>query len=142
MAPTLGAACRPVFPFLEAARRFGAACDEAQIRYFLGGSAATAFQGEPRMTNDLDFVVDADTHQIERMAELLGSDFEVDLDSLVKAARRRESWNSSFVPPGDFLKIDIFFLRGTPFDQSEFARRQPLGIEKTPVVSSRWRRAG
>ena len=128
MAPKWRSACRPVFPFLEAVRRFGAACDEAQIRYFLGGSAATAFQGEPRMTNDLDFVVDADAHQIERLAELLGSDFEVDLESLVRAARRRESWNIFFVPPGDFLKIDIFFLRGTPFDQSEFARRQPIQI--------------
>lgn len=121
-------ACRPVFPFLEAARRFAAACDGVHIRYFLGGSAATAFQGEPRMTNDLDFVVDADAHQVERLVERLGPDFEVDLEPLVRAARRRDSWNIFFVPSGDFLKIDIFFLRGTPFDQSEFARRQPLQL--------------
>ena len=38
MAPRWRLACRPVFPFLEGARRFAAACDEAQIRDFLGGS--------------------------------------------------------------------------------------------------------
>ncbi|MFZ4738761.1 MAG: hypothetical protein ACOYM9_22590 [Bradymonadia bacterium] len=49
-----------MFPFLDAAGRFGAACEAAGVPYFLGGSAATTFHGEPRMTNDLDFVLEAD----------------------------------------------------------------------------------
>ena len=49
-----------MFPLLDAAGRFGAACEAAAVPYLLGGSAATTFHGEPRMTNDLDFLLEAD----------------------------------------------------------------------------------
>ena len=82
-----------MFPFLDAAGRFGAACDAAVIPYFLGGSSATTLHGEPRMTNVLDFVVDAEATRIEALVHALGPDFEV------------------------------FFLRAGPYDRVEFDRR-------------------
>jgi hypothetical protein len=111
-----------MFPFLDAAARFGAACDAAGVPYFLGGSAATTLHGEPRMTNDLDFVVDAPVGRVPALVAALGADFEADVDALSRAARLRASWNLFFLP--DFTKIDVFFLKAQPYDRVEFDRRQ------------------
>jgi hypothetical protein len=80
-----------MFPFLDAAGRFGAACETAGVPCFLGGSAATTFHGEPRMTNDLDFVLEADATQVDALVDALGPDFEVDAEALIRAARLRSS---------------------------------------------------
>ena len=118
--------------FLEVAGRFVVACEAAGIACFLGGSAATALHGEPRMTNDLDFVIDANEAQVDLLAHHLGPDFEVDLDTLRSEARRRGSWNLFYLP--DFTKIDVFFLRGAPYDQAEFDRRRQVQIPGGPTL--------
>lgn len=114
-----------MFPFLDAAGRFGAACDAAAVPYFLGGSAATTLHGEPRMTNDLDFVLEVDATRVEALVDALigalGEDFEVDAEALARAARLRGSWNVFYLR--DFTKIDVFFLRTGPYDRVEFDRR-------------------
>lgn len=100
-----------MFPFLDAAGRFGAACDTGGVPYFLGGSAATTLHGEPRMTNDLDFVLEVDATRVESLVEslvdaLIGAldeDFEVDAEALARAARLRGRWALDYLR--DFTKI-------------------------------------
>ncbi len=67
------------------------AFEQVRVGYFLGGSLASSLQGEPRATNDIDFVVDLQPHQIESLAQALGSEFEVDVESLRDATSRRGS---------------------------------------------------
>lgn len=43
---------------VEIALLVAAAFDRAFVAYFLGGSLASSFQGEPRATNDIDSVVE------------------------------------------------------------------------------------
>jgi hypothetical protein len=52
------------------------------VDYFLGGSVASSLQGEPRSTNDIDFVVDLAPAQVQPLVASLGADFEVDQESL------------------------------------------------------------
>jgi hypothetical protein len=73
------------------------------------------------MTNDLDFVLEADATQVDALVDALGPDFEVDAEALTRAARLRSSWNLFYLP--DFTKIDVFFLRAGPYDRIEFDRR-------------------
>lgn len=112
--------------FLDVAARFAAACDHAAIPYFLGGSAATSIYGDPRSTNDLDFVVDAGEAQVPALIEQLGPDFDADPDPLRRAARLRSSWNVFFLPR--FIKVDVFFRRDGEYDRVEFARRRSYDI--------------
>jgi hypothetical protein len=98
------------------------AMEQAQVPYFLGGSLASSLQGEPRATNDIDFVVELRTDQVQRLMEALGPDFEVDEEALREAAERRSSWNIFHLPT--VTKVDLFMLREGPFDESEFARRR------------------
>jgi hypothetical protein len=96
------------------------------IPYFLGGSLASSVQGEPRATNDIDFVVDLPEHGVPALAAELGPDFDVDSESLTDAVRRRSSWNIFYLP--SLLKVDLFLRRNAPFDESEFARRAPVEV--------------
>jgi hypothetical protein len=111
---------------LEVALRVARACEAAGVEYFLGGSVASSLQGDPRATNDIDFVVDLQRDRVEALVAALGPDFDVDLDGLRTAVARRGSWNLFYVP--DFTKIDLFVRRQTPFDDAEFARRRPARV--------------
>ena len=70
------------------ALRVGAALSSIDVAYFLGGSLASSLQGEPRLTNDVDFVVDIALWHVPRFVAVLGSDFSVDEVALSDAIRR------------------------------------------------------
>ncbi|MEO7096278.1 MAG: hypothetical protein ABI175_23670, partial [Polyangiales bacterium] len=104
--------------------RVAAALDRASVAYFVGGSLASSFQGEPRSTNDIDLVIDLAEPAIASLLDALGDDFSVDGDSLRDAVRRRTSCNIFFLPL--VTKIDLFIRRHGGFDDSEFDRRKPM----------------
>lgn len=60
---------------LEVALLVAAAIESIGCEYFIGGSVASSLQGEPRATNDIDFVVAILPHQVRALAERLGPDF-------------------------------------------------------------------
>ncbi len=100
------------------------------IGHFLGGSLASSFQGEPRATNDIDLVVDLEEGQVGALAAGLGADFDVDEVAPRRAAAEKSSWNVIYRPTA--TKIDLFVLRDSPFDRSEFARR--LRVEVSDLL--------
>jgi hypothetical protein len=102
------------------------AIDASGSEYFVGGSVASSLQGEPRATNDIDFVVAMLGHRVRAFVEKLGSDFEVDQAMLRDALSRGGSANIFYLPM--VTKIDIFGLGSTPYDEVEFARRRRMKV--------------
>ena len=96
------------------------------VDYFLGGSLASSFQGEPRATNDIDMVVDLSEASVGPFVAALGSAFDVDEEALRRAVRERGSWNVIHVPT--VTKVDLFVRRDGPFDESEFTRRERVEV--------------
>jgi hypothetical protein len=111
---------------LEVALTFARALERVGVAYFLGGSLASSLQGEPRATNDIDFVVDLNAGQVPALENELGPEFDVDGESLVEAARTRGSWNIFHLPT--MTKIDLFIRRESDFDESEFTRRGQVEV--------------
>lgn len=111
---------------LEVALALAAALEQLGVPYFLGGSLASSLQGEPRATNDLDFVVDLHEARVAALAQALGPDFDVDVEALREAARRRSSWNVYHLP--SVTKVDLFIRRDGAFDRSEFERRRAVEV--------------
>jgi hypothetical protein len=101
--------------------------------YFLGGSLASSLQGEPRATNDIDFVIALPLGKIKAFRDALGEDFEVDTDMLRDAVLRARCANAFYLP---VTKIDFFGRGYEPFDDSEFSRRRPPRASSTTVSSS------
>jgi len=118
----------PIDVALQVSRAF----DTLGLGYFLGGSFASSIQGEPRATNDIDFVVDLPLGKVEPLVQQLGPDFDVDAESLEEAVRLRRSWNIYYLPTA--VKIDLFILQDSPFDRSEFSRRRPIEIRPGEAI--------
>jgi hypothetical protein len=106
---------------IDVALRVAAALEAAGGEYFVGGSFASSLQGEPRATNDVDFVIDLGIGRVEPFVARLGPDFEIDVDQLRDAIRRGTCANGFYLPW--VLKVDFFGHAHGPFDESEFSRR-------------------
>lgn len=111
---------------VEVALRVAAAIEGVGGRYFVGGSFASSVDGEPRATNDIDFVIDLPLGRIEALALALGDDFEVDREMLRDAILRGSRANAFYLPL--VLKIDFFGHAHDPFDDAEFARRREVEV--------------
>lgn len=97
--------------------------------YFVGGSVATSFQGEPRATNDIDIVCELPLGKIGAFADTLGSDFEVDRDMLRDALMNARTCNIFFLP--SVMKIDLFGVGTDAFDEIEFSRKRAVEVRPT-----------
>jgi hypothetical protein len=112
---------------LDVALRVAATLDAIGCAYFVGGSVASSLQGEPRATNDIDFVVAMLPTHVRAFAEGLGDDFEVDQESLREALARASCANIFYLPL--VTKIDLFGLGRGPYDESEFSRRRRVRVK-------------
>jgi hypothetical protein len=68
--------------FLDVALLVARAIEKCGGEYFVGGSVASSVHGEPRATNDIDFVLSLPVGRVGELAEALGTDFEADVDML------------------------------------------------------------
>jgi hypothetical protein len=111
---------------IAVALRVAAAIESAGGEYFVGGSLASSLQGEPRATNDIDVVLKLPATRAEKLAALLGQDFDVDVDMLRDALLHRRTCNVFFLPA--VMKIDLFALGASEYDEVEFSRRRPVDV--------------
>ena len=117
---------------IDVALRVAVALESIGAQYFVEGSLASSLDGEPRATNDIDFVVDIPLGRIGDFALALGSDFEVDEAMLRDAGLHGRSANAFHIPA--VLKVDFFGHAHGPFDQMEFARRRVVVVREGAVA--------
>ena len=137
----------------EVIRLVAAAFDAAGIRYFLGGSVASALYGEARSTRDIDLVAAMLPHHVAPFVAALGTGFYADADAIQSAVASRRSFN--VIHLDSMVKADIFMSKAEAFGRSQFARRvgkqlspeDPACIyvaspEDTVLAKLRWYREG
>ncbi len=123
------------------------ALDGSGCAYMLTGSFASSMQGEPRLSHDIDLVVDLKPEALPGLLESFPSpEFYLDEWSVREAIRNKTMFNLLQVSEGD--KVDFWMLTGDPFDVSRFARRRhedALGVrlfvsspEDTILAKLRW----
>ncbi|HEY5372120.1 MAG TPA: hypothetical protein VIK01_00475 [Polyangiaceae bacterium] len=111
---------------LDIALKVARALTAVGADYFVGGSLASSLQGEPRATNDIDFVIALPVGKAAELGAALGTDFEVDVDMLRDAVLHASCANAFYLPV--VTKIDFFGRGYEPFDESEFSRRRPTTV--------------
>jgi hypothetical protein len=111
---------------LDVALRVAAAIEANGGEYFVGGSLASSLQGDPRATNDIDFVVSLPLGRLEAFRESLGEDFELDVEMLRDALLHARTANAFYIPL--VTKIDFFGHSYEGFDEVEFSRRRKVVV--------------
>ncbi len=103
------------------------AIDALGLRYFVTGSTATIFYGEPRFTNDIDVVVDLDESQVaEFCRQFSPADFYVSESAALEAVRQKALFN--VIQPASGLKVDVIIPETSDFNASRFARVRRLRV--------------
>jgi len=106
----------------ELVRKVAGELDRLGARYFITGSIATISYGEPRLTNDIDVVVDLSLDQVDAfLSAFPAPDFYCSREALRHAIR--EHFQVNVLHPASGLKIDVILPIDDEFNRSRFSRR-------------------
>ena len=117
---------------LEFARLIARRLDEAGFLYMMTGSMAMAVYAVPRMTRDIDIVVEYRPRDAERLAALFQPDCYVDVDSVREAAVTRGMFN--IIHNEWLLKADFIARKEEEYRKTEFERRRTIDVEGTTLT--------
>jgi len=95
--------------------------ERLELRYFVTGSIASIYYGEPRLTNDIDVVVDLSEKSLsEFRAAFEPAEFYLSEEAVLRAMRTRGTFN--ILHPASGLKVDIIVPEKTLFNHRRFQR--------------------
>jgi len=117
----------------QVTRLLVAAFDAAGVRYFLGGSVASALYGEARSTRDIDLVAAMLPHHVAPFLAALGNKFYADATAIGAAVAARRSFN--VIHLDTMVKADIFVFKADAFGRSQFTRRTARQLNQDDPTS-------
>ncbi|MDO8677159.1 MAG: hypothetical protein Q7R30_01135 [Acidobacteriota bacterium] len=91
------------------------------IEYMISGSIALSAYVRPRMTRDIDVVVDVGTNQVDALLRAFRGDYYFDDEAARRAVAERRLINA--VHESTLVKVDLVIRKDGPFRQAEFDRR-------------------
>lgn len=108
-------------------RRLLGILEAMEVPYMVVGSLASAAYGEPRMTQDVDIVVDPTEEQVRRLCRFFpSSEFYVSEESALDAMRRKTQFN--IIDSLSANKIDVMIVPDSNWGRSELSRRRRMRI--------------
>lgn len=103
--------------------------ERLDISYMVVGGFAAIFYGQPRLTIDVDIVVDMKWHHIEPfVAAFPIPDYYVSEEGIRDSLQRRYLFN--VIQPTTGAKVDLVPLPREPFTRAAFGRRQRLAYDE------------
>ncbi|WP_447863105.1 nucleotidyltransferase [Nitrospira calida] len=109
------------------ARRLAA----AGIPYMVTGSIAVNFYAVPRMTRDIDLVVEIGERVADHVVALFEDEFYIDRDMARHAVETRGMFN--MIHTASVVKVDLIVRKDTEYRRTEFARRRWVAVEGQEV---------
>jgi len=97
------------------------------IPYMITGSIAANFYAAPRMTRDIDIVIEIQQKDVKRIVALFKDDFYVDEESVSEAIAGQGMFN--VIHNRYVLKIDFIIRKETAYRQLEFQRKNSVEFE-------------
>lgn len=105
--------------------------NEADITYMISGSVAANYYTVPRMTRDIDIIIELKNEDIDKFICLFKNDFYVDKEMVKKEVSRQGMFNlihSQYV-----IKIDFIIRKESEFQDAAFSRRKKVSIKNKPM---------
>lgn len=103
--------------------------NKAGISYIISGSIAANYYTVPRMTRDIDIVIELKDADIDKFIGLFQKDFYTDEEMIKKEVLRKGIFN--LIHNQYVIKIDFIVRKDLEFQKSAFFRRKKVLIEKT-----------
>jgi len=101
--------------------------EKAAIPYMVSGSIAMNYYAQPRLTRDIDIIVELAPTDTQRIIELFEPDFYIDEEAVRTAIARQSLFN---VIHNDLIvKVDFIVKKDIPYRKNEFSRRFLVKID-------------
>lgn len=105
--------------------------NKANIGYMISGSMAANYYTIPRMTRDIDIVIELEQTDIDKFVGLFQDDFYIDGEMIKREVLRRGMFN--LIHNQYVVKIDFIIKKSSAYQQDAFSRRRQVSIENTPM---------
>jgi len=101
--------------------------DSAGVPYMITGSIAANFYTTPRMTRDIDIVIEVTENNADMLFSLFSDDFYIDKDAVRNAIRNKQIFN--IIHNEGIVKVDFIIRKDTNYRKLEFERRRSIVFE-------------
>lgn len=101
--------------------------ESARIPYMITGSIAANFYTTPRMTRDIDIVIEVEEKDAGTLFSLFSSDFYVDKNSIRNAIHNKQIFN--IIHSEGIVKVDFIIRKDTNYRNLEFKNRRSIVFE-------------
>ncbi|MDI6761176.1 MAG: nucleotidyltransferase [Candidatus Brocadiaceae bacterium] len=108
---------------LEVLKTVVSRLQSAGIHYMVTGSIALNFYSVPRMTRDIDLVIELSLPEVDRFCNLFSKDFYLNKEAGVFNLIHNES----------IVKVDFIVRKEGEYHREEFRRRRPVNLEGTTL---------
>jgi len=117
--------------FLELLKTVTQLLEQNGIGYMVSGSLAVNVYSVPRMTLDIDIVIELDETNVKTFFEFFKSGYYINEETAIAEIKRRGMFNVIDHTSG--LKIDFIVRKDTEYRLFEFSRKIRKMIENIPV---------
>jgi hypothetical protein len=117
---------------LDILKSVTARLEAAGISYMVTGSMATNFYATPRMTRDIDLVVELEEADVERVATLFQDEYYIDREMVRQAVRNQSMFN--MIHSTVVVKVDCVVRKDSEYRRQEFSRRRTVIIDGRPIT--------
>ena len=105
--------------------------DKAGIEYMMTGSMAMALYSTPRMTRDIDIIIQVTYADVGKIVNLFKGDFYIDESSIRQAIRDSGMFN--IIHNESVFKVDFIIRKNEEYRIKEFLRRKKIDIDGSQV---------
>jgi hypothetical protein len=116
----------PVSDELDVLKSVTAQLEGAGIPCMVTGSMAANFYAVPRMTRDIDIVIELSEQDVDRVTRLFQQEFYIDRDMVHRAVRDHAMFN--MIHNALVVKVDCVVRQETEYRREEFARRRAVSV--------------
>lgn len=100
--------------------------DQLNIQYMLTGSLALSYYTQPRMTRDIDLVVNIYSALAKKIEKLFDPDYYISIDSVKDAIDKEFMFNLIHIESS--IKVDCIIRKNEEYRITEFGRREKIRL--------------
>lgn len=104
---------------------------KADINYMISGSIAANYYTVPRMTRDIDAVIELKHADVDRFVGLFKDDFYIDAEMVRDEVMHQGMFN--LIHNEYVIKVDFIICKDSGFQKTAFSRRKKILIEDNPM---------
>src|ERR1039457_3365034 len=105
--------------------------EAAGMAYMVTGSVALGLYAQPRMTRDIDLVVELRPSDASRIVRMFGAEFTCDADRIRDAIARQSMFN--LIHTVAVVKLDVIVRKDSAYREEEFRRRRIAEIDGVKI---------